>query len=130
MKTLSVKNPWAWLICSGYKDVENRTWKTNYRGKILIHASLKWDCHKGELCSILNVLEWDAIPIPNRMELSNHLTPSGAIIGEAEIIDIINNSKSIWAAEGQYHWILKNQKLYDKPIPAKGSLGLWEFDCN
>jgi hypothetical protein len=39
MKTLSVKQPYATLICAGVKAVENRTWKTNYRGKMLIHAS-------------------------------------------------------------------------------------------
>lgn len=39
MKTLSVQQPYATLICSGVKTVENRTWTTNHRGKILIHAS-------------------------------------------------------------------------------------------
>jgi len=39
VKTLSVKQPFASLICHGIKTVENRTWKTDYRGKILIHAS-------------------------------------------------------------------------------------------
>ena len=39
MKTLSVKQPHATLICYGIKTVENRTWKTDYRGKLLIHAS-------------------------------------------------------------------------------------------
>ena len=36
---LSVKQPYATLICAGIKTVENRTWKTDYRGKLLIHAS-------------------------------------------------------------------------------------------
>ena len=39
MKTLSVKQPYASLICYGIKAIENRTWKTDYRGRILIHAS-------------------------------------------------------------------------------------------
>jgi hypothetical protein len=38
-KVLSVKQPYAAFICAGVKDVENRTWKTDYRGKLLIHAS-------------------------------------------------------------------------------------------
>jgi len=38
-KVISVKNPWGYLICSGLKDVENRTWKTSYRGRLYIHAS-------------------------------------------------------------------------------------------
>jgi hypothetical protein len=38
-KTLSVKQPYAACICAGVKTVENRTWKTSYRGRLLIHAS-------------------------------------------------------------------------------------------
>jgi hypothetical protein len=38
-KVLSVKQPYAAFICAGIKAVENRTWKTDYRGKLLIHAS-------------------------------------------------------------------------------------------
>ena len=39
MKAISIKQPWAWLIISGYKTVENRKWYTAHRGDILIHAS-------------------------------------------------------------------------------------------
>ena len=38
-RCLTVKNPWAYLIVRGIKDVENRTWKTNYRGNVFIHTS-------------------------------------------------------------------------------------------
>ena len=43
MKTLTIKEPWASLIINGYKEYEFRSWKTNYRGKILIHAALSKD---------------------------------------------------------------------------------------
>ena len=43
MKALTIKQPWASLIAHGVKDIENRTWKTKYRGKILIHAAATWD---------------------------------------------------------------------------------------
>ena len=39
VKVLSVKNPFAYLILQGGKDVENRTWTTDYRGRLYIHAS-------------------------------------------------------------------------------------------
>jgi len=38
-KVLVIRQPWAWLIVHGYKDIENRTWKTRYRGALLIQAS-------------------------------------------------------------------------------------------
>jgi len=43
LRALSVWQPWAWLIVRGYKDIENRTWQTGYRGTILIHAPKKFD---------------------------------------------------------------------------------------
>src|SRR5438105_11911405 len=36
---VSIRQPWAWLVVMGYKDVENRSWRTNHRGALLIHAS-------------------------------------------------------------------------------------------
>ena len=39
MKTLSIRQPWASLIVEGFKDVENRSWRTPIRGEIAIHAS-------------------------------------------------------------------------------------------
>ena len=40
MKTLSVRQPWASLLVSGLKDIENRTWAPNFKACIMIHASL------------------------------------------------------------------------------------------
>ena len=37
MKALTIIQPWATLIASGHKVNETRSWKTNYRGEILIH---------------------------------------------------------------------------------------------
>ena len=36
MKVIVVRQPWAWLIVHGYKDIENRSWRTRYRGTLLI----------------------------------------------------------------------------------------------
>jgi hypothetical protein len=41
MKTLSIRQPYASLICRGIKTIENRSWDTTYRGKLLIHSSGK-----------------------------------------------------------------------------------------
>ena len=40
---LSIQQPWAWLICRGYKPLENRTWWTNYRGRFFVHAGKAFD---------------------------------------------------------------------------------------
>jgi hypothetical protein len=38
LKAISIRQPWAWLIVNGYKDVENRIWAANVRGRVLIHV--------------------------------------------------------------------------------------------
>lgn len=42
-KALSLRQPWAWAVVHGYKDVENRSWSTKHRGPLLIHASKQLD---------------------------------------------------------------------------------------
>lgn len=124
MKALTIKQPWASLIIEGYKEYEFRSWKTNYRGRIYIHAGLGID---------LDMLE--------RFELYNLKYPSG-IIGEATLVDCIevteefnnellkinpivyrkSNYKQTYACK------LIDIKKYDAPLPVKGKLGLWNYD--
>ncbi len=124
MKVLSIKEPWASLIINGYKDYEFRGYKTNYRGKILIHAS--------------NKVEYDML---NRFKKYNISYKPGYIIGEAYITDCIlvdeqfinmlNKINPLVYSKSKhkrtYAWKLENIKMYDKPIFVKGKLGLWEY---
>lgn len=120
MKALTVKQPWASLIVQGFKDIENRTWKIQYRGKILIHAALLHD-----------KCEWDALTKEQRLELPCEIPcqklPKGAILGSVEIVDCIKNHPSVWAEKGMWNWVLDNAILFPKPIPAKGKLSLWDY---
>lgn len=113
MKTLSIKDPWAWLICSKIKDVENRSWRTNYRGRILVHVPAVAD-------------KDSRLPLPYALP-ENRVT--SAIIGEVNIIDCRFNTSMIWGQDFCWHWILQGAELYDKPIlNVKGRLGLWEYN--
>ena len=125
MKVLSIKNPWATLIVDGYKKYEFRSWKTNYRGKILIHSSLG--------------IEKDML---ERFKDYNLECINGYIIGEAILIDcilvtnefneeLLKIDKTVYGRanyEMKYAWKLENVIKYDKPIKAKGSLGLWNYE--
>lgn len=96
MKAVSIKQPWASLIAHGIKDIENRTWKTNFRGKIYIHASAKLAAPKNKLGDLMpdnisaNDLDWYGW-------VWNKEYPVSAIIGEVEIVDCVINHQSIWA---------------------------------
>lgn len=115
-KVLTVKQPWASLIVHGIKDIENRSWQTNFRGRVLIFGCLQ----PNQRLKVLNT--------PMSRIGFNDL-PFGSIIGSVEIVDCVQNHPSIWADKGVYHWVLANPVLFEKPIvDVKGKLGLWNYD--
>jgi hypothetical protein len=121
------------------KDIENRTWKTDYCGEVLIHAGKLWDdlIRSGTKKIDPEMFEL----VLNRYDLSlevvkswarNHnkktwidVFPLGGIVGKIEIVDCVQNSQSKWAVPGQWQWVLKNPE----PLPfhpCKGQLGFFE----
>lgn len=145
MKALSIKQPFASLIAHGIKDIENRTWKTNFRGRIYIHAS------GVKVIDCLRVLNEEQYLIAQKHFLKLGLNkfsdlPISAIIGEVDIVDCVINHESIWAEKSKgiwvgstfvhkeehpviWNWVLANPVLYEKPIlNVKGKLSFWEFN--
>lgn len=122
MKALTIKQPWASLIASGIKDIENRSWKTNYRGRIYIHAS------SPKKFNVQMTDDQTKLAIPVIKTALEGDMPFGAIIGEVDIIFCVMNHPSIWAEKDCYNWVLANAVLYDQPIlNIKGKLSLWEY---
>ena len=129
MKVLSIKEPFASLICYGIKKIETRSWKTNYRGEIYIHASLakyKIDNDKKEKINLL---------------LKNKDLNYGMIICKAKLIDCIyidddfvnkiklNENEYLCGdySIGRYAWVLSDIEVLDEKIPVKGHLGIWNL---
>jgi hypothetical protein len=113
VKALSLRQPWAWLVAAGHKDVENRTWATHYRGEFLIHAAKTFD-HEGyervlrEMCP--------ALPAPAEFE-------RGGIVGVAELVDCVTQHNSPWFW-GPYGFVLRDAR----PLPfhpLRGMLGFF-----
>lgn len=128
-KTLSIKNPWAMLIARGYKDIENRSWQTKYRGKILIHASQKPETKVLFTGTCFNPAQWNSLDVAEQYRQQEGKFINAAIIGEVDVVGCIKDSPSVWAVPGEWHWQLKNPVLYKNPIlNVKGSLFLWDFD--
>jgi len=124
MKVITLKQPWASLVACGYKKYEFRSWKTNYRGKILIHAGLGEDKKYMEKFAYLNLTY-----------------PKSKIVGEVEIIDCIKLDDEIndkitkenpliyGHKENRigYAWVLDNNKKIDDDRVIKGKLGIWNL---
>jgi hypothetical protein len=123
---LSIKQPWAWLICKGFKDVENRDWPTKFRGRIYVHSSLSKSEMTGEVIGwILERLNFGQAQQFKRAEYDASLLNLGAIIGEVNITGCVNHWSSPWFV-GKWGFILANPVLYDKPIPCRGQLGFFK----
>lgn len=127
MKVITIKQPFASLIVENIKKYEFRTWKTNYRGKILIHAGKNAD---------KNAMK--------KFEKYNLDYPTGCIIGIASITDCIkvdDNFRKILKSENDFVYsnIIKNKEWNGygfklekvskiEPIKVRGKLSLWEYD--
>ena len=124
MKCLTLKQPWATLVAEGIKKYEFRSWKTKYRGKILIHAGAGID--KKEM---------------KKFEKLNFDFPSKKILAVVEIEDcleidtalnekIISENNIAYGNKNRsgYAWKLTNIKKIDYDVEINGKLGLWNLE--
>ena len=116
MKAISVRQPWAWLIVGGHKNIENRSRNTKFRGRVLIHASQTMT--DNDILSALDICEEQGVQLPDEVA-------TGAIVGMATIVDVVTQSTSPWFA-GEYGYVLSSPVALP-PIQCKGALGFWNF---
>nr|WP_273544234.1 ASCH domain-containing protein [Luteimonas saliphila] len=108
--------PWAWLIVHGPKDVENRDWRTGYRGPILIHAGKKWGPEqRDDLARVRE--EHPEIALPDEFK-------RGGFVGAATIVDCVDRMDSAWYV-GEYGFVLADRRPIPKFISYKGQLGIF-----
>lgn len=119
---LSIRQPWAWLILNAGKDIENRTWATKVRGRVLIHAAKGMTRAEHD-----NAMNWivtnPRIPL-NFSEPAFSDLQRGGIVGEVDIVDCVTTSSSPWF-QGPHGFVLRNPK----PLPfepCKGRLGFFK----
>lgn len=131
-KVLSVRQPYASLLVSGKKDVENRSRRTSYRGTVLIHASAKMH----NVVEYLGDMVRSGLPamgiekdILREADYAESFNKMSAIIGSVDIVDCVQNHPSEWAEKGQWHWVCANARKFEHPIrDVKGRLGLWWWE--
>jgi hypothetical protein len=129
LTVITLWQPWATFIIKGIKTYETRSWETNYRGKILIHAAkrpINW-------CELqLNLLE-EIYP-----DITEWDYPLGAIVGEATLETcrtasyarmFIDKTEKLCGNfdDGRFAWLMKNPKPLFIPN-VKGKQGLWKYE--
>ncbi len=123
---LSIQQPWTWLIANGLKDIENRGWTTTDRGPILLHAGKKPEsdsfCDDGTLSPYYERKYGFTLASTMPQVKIDYVT--GAIVGIAELVDVVEQSDSQWF-NGPCGFVLKNAKPFAMPIPYPGQRGLF-----
>lgn len=120
MKALSIRQPWAWLIVNGYKDIENRTWTTKFKGKVLVHVS-----------KTFNWADFNIVKTLDEKYINNYIDnidsfDYGGIVGVVEIVDCVTEHKSKWF-DGPFGFVLKNAKPLEF-YSCKGRLGFFNVE--
>lgn len=124
MKAISIRQPFAWLVVNGIKDVENRTWETSHRGLILIHASMR-KMNKAQWDALSEVCALAGVPVPQPSAIAY-----GAVIGAAHLEDIARSSRSEWWDRKSFAWVLSHAGGLTTPIPLLGKLGVFNADLD
>lgn len=132
-KAISIRQPWAWAIIHGSKDIENRSWSTRFRGPVAIHAAKGMG--KNEYYDAARFITETIGTVDNDWLMRWHgvcASPAhcqrGGIIGVAEIVDCVVESDSPWFF-GPYGFVIRNARPVDF-ITVKGALGFFDWRRN
>jgi hypothetical protein len=156
MRTISLWQPWASAIALGAKRVETRSWATNYRGPLAIHAAKRFMVN--EMIHYASCWNWKGAlrgslfdKHTGRTDWENFL-PLGCVVATCELVEcrptgsftlqeieekrrpLLETSDIYdWTERqmgdfglGRFGWVLKNIKPLPHPVPWKGSQGFFE----
>ena len=137
MKAYTVHQPYAWATAIGLKHYETRTRRTNIRGRVAVHAAKKID--KGDRVYMGILSAAGAEELAYHACRKSHPEEYGAVVGTVEIVDcvpveeIMDKLTPLEMALGDYSpgrfaWVLENSVMFDKPIPARGQQGWWNWE--
>jgi hypothetical protein len=117
MKALSILQPWAWLIVSGHKPVENRTWVSSFRGRLIVHAGKRWGREQREDLEYVQDV-FPEIVLPEKFD-------RGGIVGAVTMIDCVNDHPSPFF-NGPKAFVLADPEQLPF-TPLRGSLGIFDI---
>jgi len=125
MIALSIRQPWAWLILHGGKDIENRDWPTKRRGRVLVHASK--GCTRDEYDDAFEFAfgMGERAPLATARQMPTpHAIERGGIVGSVEIVGCVEDSDSRWFM-GRYGFVLRDPQVLPF-TPWRGQLGFFD----
>lgn len=126
MKVLTIREPFATLIKDKVKIYETRSWKTNYRGEIYIHAAkIRSKASNANIASTYLKSKENPEHIICKCLLKDCIYMDNNFINEVKKNKEEYNSGRYEI--GRFAWKLEVIEVLEEPIYAKGQLGIWNF---
>lgn len=152
MKAITLHQPWATLVAIGAKRIETRSWNTNYRGPLAIHAGRNTKYIRG-FHKLTNFKIFSDALKGAEYFWGDDIVPLGAVVATCNLVHVqlIDDAISFpacksyahrgkeWSLDdrehcfgnyevGRYIWLLDDIRILSDPISAKGSQGFWEWE--
>ena len=145
MKALTLHQPWASLVALGVKTIETRSWKTDYRGPLAIHAGLAWPKANRQFAAgdyVKDALDLYHIDAADPMLA----WPRGVVLGTVDLLDVVSTDWDYlyeWLRTrpvvelalgdftvGRFMWVTEptRRRRLARPVYAMGERGLWDWD--
>jgi len=157
IKALTLYQPWATMVAIGAKMIETRSWPTDYKGTLAIHAgkNRRYLSRIGDQFMAQQLLA-QLLPEQKAKFPATWLQPYplGAIVAICELVHCRQVDRYDWMGQqrgwlagqkfwpatnqekmlgdytpGRYMWFLDNIRIFEQPITCKGYQGLWDWDC-
>ena len=134
MKALTLSQPWATLMAAGAKRIETRSWRTHHRGPLAIHAALGFPaaarlrCADPAFSAALQAAgEWPPEALPRGCVVAVCRLVACERIGPLTVPPKPERSFGDYTPR-RWAWVLEDVRRLPRPVPAKGALGLWEWE--
>lgn len=138
MKVLTVRQPNAWAIARGFKNIENRTRATNHRGPLAIHAGKHWDdLGEAAVSEAVDIARSQGHVPATPMRENLPWSGMGLVLAVVDVVGVCRESRhessvvcecGPWARPWSVHWQLANARRLAEPFPARGHEYLWDLD--
>lgn len=129
MWAVSIRQPFAWAILRGGKNIENRSRRLNHRGLLMVHASQQYAA-AGARGLVEHLAHPVQLPTPG-LPGGDVAIEFGALIGAVQVVGChtgCGGGCSPWAEPGLAHLELADPIVLTRPVPVPGRLGRWAVD--
>lgn len=126
---LSLSRPWTKLVLDGLKPIENRGWRTHYRGPVIVHGAKSFDRAAGDTAHVAAAMHRRWFLLDEHVERAYAEGYLGVVMLD-DVCDRLMHTENGWPATScecgpwafgdRYHFHVSAPRWFDTPIPGPG----------